>query len=49
MKTLNLNDLLKDQVRQIKNEINWALELNNYAKAQELLFEMIKINKQPEN
>ena len=45
MKTLNLNDLLKDQVRQIKNEINWALELNNYAKAQELLFEMIKINK----
>jgi hypothetical protein len=46
MKTLNLNDLLKDQVRQIKNEINWALELNNYAKAQELLFEMIQINKQ---
>ena len=46
MKTLNLNDLLKDQVRQIKNEINWALELNNYAKAQELYFEMIQINKQ---
>jgi hypothetical protein len=46
MKTLNLNDLLKDQVRQIKNEIEWALELNDYAKAQELIFEMIKINKQ---
>ena len=46
MKTLNLNDLLKDQVRQIKNEIEWALELNDYAKAQELIFEIIKINKQ---
>ena len=46
MKTIKLNDLLKDQVRQIKNEIDWALQLNDYAKAQELLFEMIKINKQ---
>lgn len=46
MKTIKLDDLLKDQVRQIKNEIEYALELNNYAKAQELLFEMIKINKQ---
>jgi hypothetical protein len=46
MKTIKLNDLLKDQVRQIKNEIDWALQLNDYAKAQELIFEMIKINKQ---
>ena len=45
MKTIKLNDLLKDQVRQIKNEIDLALKLNDYAKAQELLFEMIKINK----
>lgn len=46
MKTIKLNDLLKDQVRQIEKEINWALQLNNHAKAQELIFEMIKINKQ---
>jgi len=46
MKTIKLNDLLKDQIRQIENEINWALELNDYAKAQELLFEKIKISEQ---
>jgi hypothetical protein len=46
MKTINLNDLLKDQVRQIKNEIEWALKLNDNAKAQELIFEMIKVSKQ---
>ena len=46
MKTLKLNDLLKDQIRQIKNEIDWAFELNDYAKAQELIFEMIKVSKE---
>lgn len=46
MKTIKLNDLLKDQVRQIKNEIESALKLNDYAKAQELIFEMIKISEQ---
>lgn len=46
MKTIKLNDLLKDQVRQIKNEIESALKLNDYAKAQELIFEMIKIQAQ---
>lgn len=46
MKTIKLNDLLKDQVRQIKNEIEWSLQRNDYAKAQELIFEMIKIQAQ---
>lgn len=46
MKKIKLNDLLKNQVRQIKNEIHWALEFNDYAKAQALIFEIIKINKQ---
>jgi hypothetical protein len=46
MKTIKLNDLLKEQIRQIENEFNWAIKLGNYAKAQELIFEKIKISKQ---
>ncbi len=45
MKKISLNEILKNQIRQIENEINWALELNNYAKAQELIFEKIAISK----
>jgi len=40
---IKLNDLLNDQIRQIKNEIEWAVKIENFARAQELLFEMIKI------
>lgn len=43
---IKLNDLLNDQIRQLKNEIEWAVKIGNYAKAQELLFEMLKIQKQ---
>ncbi len=46
MKKIKLNELLKDQLRQIENEFNWAIELNNYSKAQELFFEKIKISNQ---
>jgi hypothetical protein len=46
MITISLNNILKDQIRQIQSEIDWAIELNNYAKAQELVFEMIKIQNQ---
>ena len=40
---IKLNDLLNDQIRQIKNEIEWAVKIGNFARAQELFFEMIKI------
>ena len=46
MITINLNNILKDQIRQIQSEIDWAIELNNYAKAQELYFELLKISNQ---
>ena len=42
---INTKECLKSQIRQIKKEIDWAVSLNNYAKAQELLFEMIEIEK----
>jgi hypothetical protein len=42
---INTTDILNDQIRQIKNEIDWAVKLNNYAKAQELFFEMLEIEK----
>jgi hypothetical protein len=43
---IKLNDLLNDQIRQIKNEIEWAVKIGNFAKAQELFFEMLKIQNQ---
>ena len=43
---IKLNDLLNDQIRQIKNEIEWAVKIKNFAKAQELFFEMLKIQNQ---
>jgi hypothetical protein len=46
MITISLNNILKDQIRQIQSEIDWAIELNNFAKAQELFFEMLKLQKQ---
>lgn len=43
MKAINLNEILKSQLRQIEKEIDWAIKLENYSKAQELVFERIKI------
>ena len=43
---INTKELLNEQVRQIKNEIEWAVKIGNFAKAQELFFEMIKIESQ---
>jgi hypothetical protein len=45
MMKISTKEFLKSQVRQIKKEIDWAISLNNYVKAQELLFEMIEIEK----
>lgn len=45
MITINLNEILKDQIRQLRIELDWAVDLNNYPKAQELAFEIIEINK----
>ena len=45
MKTISLKTILQEQIRQIRKELDWAVDLNNYPKAQELAFEIIELSK----
>jgi hypothetical protein len=42
---ISKNEIFKSEVRQIENELDWAVKNNNYERAQELLFELIKVRK----